>query len=319
MSLKKGETMDVYLLGAGFSSDAGVPTMKNFVAGIRQAAAACAGKPVHRVLVHAARYAEEAGTDNIEELLNQTLNHPVFFDLIWAFGITVNHFSRRFLDRCEQGGDLGWYEDFAALISSSAAVVLTLNYDLVLEEVLWWRTGCAEDYKLRFSEIRHLPDVRQSRRTIPVYKLHGSVSWLWCLACRYTVNRYRHVLSSAFEETSCPRCGTRLIPMLVPPTFRKAVGLAAPLQDLWQEADRLFRTADRLIVGGLSFAERDADFRERFLQGAAGNRSLKEVVIVNRDAGTGKAIGDLLPKALARRYVPGFPQFCHDPAHKSSL
>ncbi|MBS4030412.1 MAG: hypothetical protein KGZ63_03185 [Clostridiales bacterium] len=42
--------MDVYLLGAGFSNDAGVPTMKNFMDGVHTAAVAYKSRPEAAVI-----------------------------------------------------------------------------------------------------------------------------------------------------------------------------------------------------------------------------------------------------------------------------
>lgn len=303
--------MDIYLLGAGFSSDAGVPTMKRFLDGVKITRDICNDVPVHSVLTQAADYAESVGLNNIEELLISAVNLPVFFDLIWAFGLTINHFSRQFLDHCQSGKDVGWYEDFSRLVSRTNAQILTFNYDLILEELLWWRADCVEDYGISFDEVRHKPHIHNSC-VVPLYKLHGSISWLWCMDCRYTVNRYRHVLAAAYEDTPCPRCDTRLIPLLIPPTFRKAVQLAKPLQHLWHQADAFISTAHRLIIGGLSFGDRDADFRRRFLAGVAHNKQLQEVIVVNRDQNTCDAIGNLLPRNVSWRSISGFPQLCHE-------
>lgn len=310
--------MDVYLLGAGFSSDAGVPTMKRFLEGVKSTRDACIDAPVHRVLAQAADYADDVGLNNIEELLISAVNLPIFFDLIWAFGLTISHFSRQFLTRCQSGDNVGWYEDFANLVSGSDAQILTFNYDLILEELFWWRTACVEDYGISFDEVRHLPEIHNSY-AVPVYKLHGSISWLWCMDCYYTVNRYRHVLVAAYENTRCPRCDARLIPLLIPPTFRKAVQLARPLQHLWLRADLLFSSAHRLIIGGLSFGDRDADFRQRLLAGVTNNHHLQEVILVNRDQETCNAIGTLLPKTVSWRSISGFPQLCQQLGHGDRL
>lgn len=302
--------MDLYLLGAGFSSDAGVPTMKNFLQGVLETKAASLQTPVYPLLKRASDYAQKTGTGNIEDLLTAAANDPVFFDLIWAFGLTINFFSRRFLDRCRFGEDVGWYEDFAGIVSAHDTRILTFNYDLILEEVLWWRKGCVEDYSMPFNEIRHQPQPRHSPCAVPLYKLHGSISWLWCLHCLYIVNLYRHIIPAAYEEAPCPRCSFRLIPLMVPPTFRKAASLTASLQNLWQQADLFFAQAERIVIGGLSFSERDHDLRQRFQIGVAKNRQLKEVVLVNRDRDTCYSIASLLPRHIPWRAISGFCSFC---------
>ena len=304
--------MDLYLLGAGFSSDAGVPTMKKFFGAVKQTQLAFTDTPLHDTLTRAIHYAEESGTENIEDLLVSAINQPVFSDLIWTFGLTINQCSRKFLTACQSSADVGWYEKLAKIIAASGAHVLTFNYDLILEDTLWWRAGFVEDYFISFSENHHRPCPVSNHATVPVYKLHGSISWLWCLRCSYTINRYRHILATAYQNTPCPRCNMPLIPLIIPPTFHKAFDLALTLDKIWQQADLLFAQATRIIVGGLSFAERDADFRNRFIAGVQQNRHLEEVVIVNRDEKRCAVIGQLLPKGTPWRSVSGFPQYCNE-------
>jgi hypothetical protein len=62
----------------------------------------------------------------------RAVNEPVFFDLIWAFGLTFNYCSREFLAKCHNGGDIGWHEKFARIISAGDNHIVTFNYDLVL-------------------------------------------------------------------------------------------------------------------------------------------------------------------------------------------
>ena len=304
--------MDLYLLGAGFSSDAGVPTMKNFIREVKKMQTAYLYTPFQAVLTRAIHQAEANNTENIEDLLATTVNDPVFSDLIWAFGLTINHCSRTFLTACQNGDDVGWYEDYAKVLALADAHVLTFNYDLILEEVLWWRANIRENYRLAFDEVHSRPCQGPKSQVVPVYKLHGSISWLWCLHCSYTINHYRHILATTYKKTPCPRCNTPLIPLIIPPTFHKAFDLALTLEKLWQQADLLFTQATRIIVGGLSFAERDEDFRNRFVAGVANNPQLKEVVIINRDQKRCDIIGHLLPQHIPWRAVKGFPQYCQE-------
>jgi NAD-dependent SIR2 family protein deacetylase len=304
--------MDVYLLGAGFSSDAGVPTMKNFMCGVSRVRQSCDNDNEKAVLARALSFAKLHQEDNIEKLLLKAINSTVFFDLIWAFGLTIDHLSRHFLEKCQSGEDLGWYEAFARILCGSDSFVLSFNYDLVLEEVLWWRTGCGEDYYLSFDEVRVSPLARRPKRHIPLLKLHGSVSFLWCMECHFSVNRYSHTMSGAYEETPCPRCTSRLLPLLIPPTYRKAVEFGPVLHSLWAKADKLFEEADRLIVCGFSFSPPDSDFRKRFLHALKQNKKLKEVIIVNHDHATCRSIAALLPENVSTHAVHSFEDFCNE-------
>ncbi len=298
------------MLGAGFSSDAGVPTMKNFIDGVIRAREACGTQKETAVLTRALNFATLQRENNIEKLLARAVNSTAFFDLIWAFGLTVNQLSLEFLRQCRSGKEMEWYDAFAKTVCRSKAHILSFNYDLIMEQVLWWRTGCGVDYGLSFDEVRPQTAAGAPRHMVPLFKLHGSVSFLWCLNCHYTVNRYSHTVADAYEETSCPRCCARLVPLLIPPTYRKAVAYGSVLYGLWARADKLFATAERLVVGGLSFSEPDADFRQRFLQGLEKNKKIKEVIIINHDPDTCRSIACLLPSGMPCRFVFSFADFC---------
>jgi hypothetical protein len=64
------------------------------------------------------------------------------------------------------------------------------------------------------------------------------------------------------------------------------------------------------VVGGLSLAERDADFRERFLEKVYENKRLKELVLINRDPATCREICRILPALIPCKIYRGFAQFC---------
>lgn len=305
--------MDVYLLGAGFSSDAGVPTMKNFMEGVRRLQAEDYPPPVRELFRRSLDFAVRLKEENIEELLAKAHNDPVFFDLIWTFGLTVEYYSGNFLRNCRSGDPIGWYNDFAKLVCRTKARVLTLNYDMVLEEALR-RQGCDVDYSIRFNETRAAAQIKKPAGSpIRVYKLHGSASWLWCLRCGYTVNGNRHVLKAALEGNPCPRCHCRLVPLLIPPTFHKATALGHVLESLWAEAGWLLGQAERLIVGGISFAKRDADLKKLFKSAAAHSSNLREVVIVNHDPKACLAISELLAPKVPCRTVFSFGLYCEIP------
>ncbi|MBS4022064.1 MAG: hypothetical protein KGZ79_06545 [Dethiobacter sp.] len=62
--------MDVYILGAGFSSDAGIPTMKNFMSGVDKVREVCSIPKERAVLIRALQYSLVHREDNIEKLIS---------------------------------------------------------------------------------------------------------------------------------------------------------------------------------------------------------------------------------------------------------
>lgn len=296
--------MDVYLLGAGFSSDAGVPTMKNFLAALSRLTA---GKPPgeeKKIFENTLDFARRENETHIEKLLVKALNKPVFDDVVWAFALTVNEMSAAFCR--SQASQSGWYKTFARILCTGSSRVLTFNYDLILEEMLTRHTVCGYDYGLRF-------DVRDyfgktGGGVIPLYKLHGSVSFLRCAKCGYFMDSGRHAVN--LRLWPCPRCGRKLAPLLVPPTFHKPSELGDHvLQELWKKADTLFMTGTRFIVGGLSFNTPDTDIKNRLIKGLQANSGIREIVLINHNPDLCIKLADELPPGINIRMYPGFAEF----------
>lgn len=299
--------MDVYLLGAGFSSDAGVPTMKNFLDALKRLAAEKPPGREKRLFENTLDFARQEGETHIEKLLVKALNKPVFDDLVWTFALTVNQMSAAYCRGQSKRAD--WYRNFARLLCETGARVITFNYDLVLEEMLTCHTRCSYDYGLRFdaqSEKNVSPP--SGKKAIALYKLHGSVSFLFCAQCGFLMNAARHAVS--LELAPCPRCGRKLAPLLLPPTFRKPWEFGRHvLQELWEKANVLFETGTRFIVGGLSFNTPDMDIKNRFLRGIKSNPHVREIVLVNHNRQSCRALALGLPTGISVRRYKSFREF----------
>lgn len=120
-------------------------------------------------------------------------------------------------------------------------------------------------------------------------KLHGSLNWFQCTdpqcpsnadfeleidvqACLYH--------AEGIGVRNCDRCGSEMIPLLVPPIAQKPISENWVIRSAWGFARRRLETARRVVVIGLSFAP--TDFYARWLfRSTVGVRDNVEVFVVN--------------------------------------
>lgn len=161
------------------------------------------------------------------------------------------------------------------------ATFVSLNYDILADNALS-RLG-EVDYAVPFAPERggHVP-VRRERH-VSLLKVHGSLNWLYCPACRLvrlTPNEkgvVRLVYSPA--TAACPECSTTQQAVIVPPTYFK--NLTSPhLAQVWLRAEHMLAQCERLVFCGYSFPEADIFFKY-LLKRATMRRPRVEVIVVN--------------------------------------
>jgi hypothetical protein len=167
------------------------------------------------------------------------------------------------------------YERLARLLGPRDAVI-TLNYDLGLDLAVA-RAGWAIDYGSDCADVYprggEAPPADRERRRL--YKLHGSLNWLYCPTCdRLTNFAYWNIAHIPYrdraepggaddeEAWSCPVDGTPRQGLIVPP------GLSFPrdnrhLVNVWQAAASALEEANEVVCIGYSLP--GADLPVKFL------------------------------------------------------
>ena len=151
-------------------------------------------------------------------------------------------------------------------------VVITLNYDLLVEEAAR-RLNVPVTYELGSTGVAIEPDAEvETSATFQILKLHGSMNWAEkadgsILVCR----DYERVRSH------------ELAPLLLPPTWNK--NLADALLGVWDAAVRAIEVATRVILIGFSIPAADQHFKYLLAAGLKENSSLRLVRIVDPRAG----------------------------------
>jgi NAD-dependent SIR2 family protein deacetylase len=161
--------------------------------------------------------------------------------------------------------------------ASAQPAVITTNYDLIVDTAMMYlsefRLGdgalpayhCAISTDFYRNETSHFGTL---------LKLHGSLNWLYCRTChRLEIGasdsrKYLKVLgrlvgpsleqSYRTDSGACPTCQSKLRPLLIAPTHLK--NYRNPhLAQVWYEAERVLREAERVIFIGYSLPEDDVE------------------------------------------------------------
>lgn len=218
---------------------------------------------------------------------------PTSHDLLRSYGLNpqAGHAPERYI--------LDLYDFFAMLIGGlfdapekrahRKDVVITFNYDLVLDQALM-RAGIPISY--------HLPDHQAligtgspisnlSPRKIDPFsllKLHGSTNWGICSNCKQDISVSFHKMTSAagtLRSMQCRKCQQRAIqPMLVPPSWDKTE-YQNLMQPIWNQAVTQLKNATRICIIGYSLPESDAYFKYLLTLGLAENHGLYKFIVVD--------------------------------------
>lgn len=168
--------------------------------------------------------------------------------------------------------------------------IITLNWDIAVDNASYTHTQFSLDYG--YSKARPFdgtPNDQRARR-FRILKLHGSLNWwvcqndgcqtLWYRVGEKDVPRY-------WEETEarmCQKCGSKLQPLMVPPTgqkFEHSQIAISPMRAIWGEAREAMRNCQDLAIVGYSFPPTDVQFRMFVLEALSRNENLRKVIVVS--------------------------------------
>lgn len=147
------------------------------------------------------------------------------------------------------------------------SALISLNYDIHMDNAL---IGARDefdvdlDYGTDFANFDRDDDWKRPRaqRAIPLFKLHGSLNWLYCPRCtQLTLTpKIKGVLSHRHKG----RCGCdeELAPIIVPPSFFKEMS-NFHLQTVWRKAQQALASAKVIVFCGYSLP--DADIHIKYM------------------------------------------------------
>jgi hypothetical protein len=166
----------------------------------------------------------------------------------------------------------GVLEEFLKGIEADDTVI-SLNYELLLDNAIV-RTlkqpinyGVETRTQQRNSRM-NAPETRP--HSIALYKLHGSLNWLYCSSCQEIVVtqsdkgvQYIFSLSQQRSKGVCDQCGSRYEPLIITPSLTKSYANLL-LNEIWRQAEDRIARADQLVFVGYSMPDADAYVKAMF-------------------------------------------------------
>jgi NAD-dependent SIR2 family protein deacetylase len=205
--------------------------------------------------------------------------------------------------------------------------VITTNYDLIIDTAMMFVSdgrkpeGGLPDYRIRIGGPFAANGID---RFGTLLKLHGSLNWLYCRTCQHIqlgASESRTCLkvlarlvcgapsleqSYTADGSPCPLCSTpRLRPLLIAPTHLKDYR-NPHLAQVWFEAERALREADRAVFIGYSLPDDDVEVVYLLKRGLA-HLTPDRITVVEYDA----TMPPLEGHTVGRRYRTLFGDGIH--------
>jgi len=141
---------------------------------------------------------------------------------------------------------------------------ISVNYEILIDNALMKSEYIDYGIPIKSQNIYSEGIGDSTIERICLYKLHGSLNWLYCPTCiSLTITPFtKSGARLVHEAKQCENCRSKVVPIIVPPTFFKVMSNYF-LEQIWHKTDELLRTAKRIIFCGYSFP--DADIHIRYL------------------------------------------------------
>jgi hypothetical protein len=150
-------------------------------------------------------------------------------DLVYAFSVLLRENlgikpqTGNMSDEGQRCMDL--MEKFLGTLDASNDCIISLNYDLIVDNAISKRNGRHVNYgfSVRYDdkEDDEKPGMPRQLGELPLYKLHGSLNWLYCPVCQQldVANNYRgvrYIFEACDNEVfnKCKDCTTKYEPVI---------------------------------------------------------------------------------------------------------
>ncbi len=158
---------------------------------------------------------------------------------------------------------------------------INFNYDILLDNALENAFEHNHEYSIDYGiKFRNL-NIKK-KYPIKLYKLHGSLNWLFCQNCK----KFTFYLGEKkqaripYDHTFCDYCHQIYnAPLLIAPTYYKNFNRYAKM--IWHRIEKVLISARKLIFCGYSFPEADLHIRFLLRKAIIEGAYFKEVNIVN--------------------------------------
>jgi NAD-dependent SIR2 family protein deacetylase len=210
---------------------------------------------------------------------------------------------------------------------------ISLNYDILVDNAITAQRESVDlDYGIEFLNYETLGNWSppSMQKAISLFKVHGSLNWLYCPVCKQVLLTPKEKgVSSLIDEGDrrvhkCPKCGGRFVPILIPPTFFKVMSNSHLIR-IWDLAEQALMRCNRIIFCGYSLPDADIHIKYLLKRGCLNRRGTPpDVFVINEH----RDKSDDTRKEEKRRYqrlfganvdytTLSFEDFARDPAQLS--
>lgn len=164
-------------------------------------------------------------------------------------------------------------------------VFISLNYDIIIDNSLMdLYPDYHLDYGIDFTNFEKDNDWKrpESEKAVRLYKLHGSLNWLYCQTCisiRLTPKE-KKAATLVIKPQKCDVCKGNMIPIIIPPTFFKIMSNFY-LQLIWRKTETVLQQAKRIIFCGYSFPDADIHIKYLLKRAEINKGFTPEIIIIN--------------------------------------
>jgi len=162
---------------------------------------------------------------------------------------------------------------------------VSLNYDILIDNALEeLYPDFHLDYGVDFTNFEKQNDWTrpEPQRAVCLYKLHGSLNWLYCPTCILLTltPKEKRVAKLVFKPQNCEVCGGEMVPIIIPPTFFKVMSNFY-LQQVWLKSENALKQAKRIFFCGYSFPDADIHIKYLLKRVEINGSSTPEIFIIN--------------------------------------
>lgn len=208
-----------------------------------------------------------------------------------------------------------YYKDLlAALMGDGPPTVISLNYDIIVDNALVALSDCLPEYGCDIDTKLY----RDRPHGATLLKIHGSLNWSYCPGCNRldlgvaasggTYKMLQELYQSDPLEARyschgfpCPQCTTFVEPVLITPTQLKDYR-NPHVAKVWTLAEQALRSAERAIIVGYSLPDDDLDVIYLLKRGLGqlANRAPTNITVVER--ASDDAMRSIGKHPVGRRY-----------------
>ena len=265
---------DVYIIGAGFSAGLGYPVTEKLLFKTWQRLSESEKRKVGKVIRFHYPFFNPKKKEtypDIEKLLTVIKVNEDLFD---ASRPVTGNFKKEELENVREillyeitswfheiykkSKNIKWLKKFINRINSENAGIISFNWDLVLEHLLFDENSLSHGYGLR-------GNLKKNNDAPVLLKPHGSLNWYEESQVNKVKNSKKIIVYKGggnnieaflFPRKIISKSNIRYLPLIIPPTYMKE--FHRPIfKKLWRHATDLLSTAKNIYILGYSLPEDD--------------------------------------------------------------